>query len=354
MKVLLATPQDRTVLGTVGDYCRKALESLGHEVCVFDFRRRSRHGSRLTAYIKSLLRQLIPSTISPYNIPIVILASDKRINEELLDRARAIKPDLFLVLLGENITPESVEAIKRMGAVTANWLFDSIVLPHRLDFMQKVARSYDHIFLIDSPDVLDKVDLKANHIDSIPLGCDPDIHNRISLSPEDIKKYGCDIAFVGTVTPEREKVLEGLSDLDIKIWGRWQSRSARLDGHYQDKDVYGSEAVKIYNAAKVVVDIHGQFGLRDNIFNVTPRLFEVPASGALLITNNIPQARTLYKAGEEIVVYDDAASLRERIEYYLSHEEERKAIAERGYKRAHLDHTYAQRLTKLLKIAGRG
>ena len=147
--------------------------------------------------------------------------------------------------------------------------------------------------------------------------------------------------------------MEELSDFDIKIWGRWRGCSARLKGHYQDKDVYGSEAVKIYNAAKVVIDIHGQFGLRDEIFNVTPRLFEVPASGALLITNNIPQVHTLYKAGEEVVVYDDISDLRERIKYYLSHEESRIAIARRGYKRAHLEHTYTQRLAKLLKIVGK-
>ena len=39
MKILLVAPQsDDTVLGMIGNHCRKALENLGYEIETFDFR----------------------------------------------------------------------------------------------------------------------------------------------------------------------------------------------------------------------------------------------------------------------------------------------------------------------------
>ncbi len=353
MRVLLAAPEDSTVLGTVGGYCRSALESLGHEVRIFDFRKKPFFRGAFASRIKSAVRAIVPRYISPYQAPVIRAAVDRKVNDEILKIAKEFKPELFLVLLGENISAKTVESIKGLGAVTANWLLDSIILPHRLEFMRASAPAYDHIFLIDSPDVLDKIDFKAAHVDSIPLGCDPEVHNKIELSKSEIAKYGSDIAFVGSVSPERQKVLDELSDFDIKIWGRWQAESDKLKGRYMARDIYGPDTTKIYNASKIVIDIHGRFGSPDGIFNVTPRVFEVPASGTLLMTNDIPQVHSLYKTPDEMVVYSDVAGLRERITYFLAHEPERRSIAERGYKRAHRDHTYARRLTRLIEIVRR-
>ncbi len=353
MRVLLASPQDRTVLGVIGYYCRRAIESLGHEVSVFDFRRSPYPKNRILSGIKNSLRAIMPQSISPYSIPGMRRAADKNINKDLINIAGAFKPDLFLALLGENITTETLDRIRSAGAITANWLFDSIILPNRLSFMRQVAEHYDHIFLIDSPDVLDKVDLNAKRISSIPLGCDPEVHKRVNLSGDEKKLYGSDIAFVGTVTPVREKILERFKDMDIKIWGRWDKPNPALAGRYQGKDIYGAEAVKVYNAAKIVIDIHGQYGVCDELFNVTPRVFEVPASGGFLLTNDIGQLRGLYKTKEELVTYPDANALDKLIGYYLSHDKERESVSEAGYLRAHRDHTYKKRLETLMNIIKR-
>ncbi len=114
------------------------------------------------------------------------------------------------------------------------------------------------------------------------------------------------------------------------------------------------EAVKIYNASRIVVDIHGLYGPGTPVFNVTPRVFEVPASGGFLLTNNIPQAAGFYEIGREMIVYDSTEELKRLIRYYLEHPEERAAIADKGYQRARKEHTYTHRLRQLLDTVNTG
>jgi len=349
MKIILATPQDKTALGVTGGYCERALKALGHEVAVFDFRKRPYAQNKVISGMRSLIRPVFSAAPSLYDVPAVHAAVDKGLNRALVEKARVFRPDLLLVLLGENIAAESVSEIGRLGAVTANWLFDSLILPHRLDFMRRIAPAYDHIFLIDSPEVLRAADLQVRNIASILLGCDPSVHNRMVLSGAERERYGSAVAFIGTVTPEREKILEKLRGFDLKIWGRWQRKNPLLARAYRDKDLYESDAVKIFNAARIIIDIHGQYASGGNLYNVTPRVFEVPSSGGFLLTNDIPQLHGLYRVGEEIAVYKDGDDLKKLVEYYLAHGPEREKIAQAGYNRAHSEHTYAKRLETLIR-----
>lgn len=349
MKILLAAPQDETVLGTITGYCKKALERLGSCVEIFDFRNRPYSKNKFISGLKSIIRPFLPSLPSPYDLPAIKSSTDQRINRTLLDLVQAYRPDVLLVLCGENILPQTIIKIsKELRVVTVNWFYDSLLSPLRQDFLRNVIPFYDYIFIVDSLNVLKHVDIKARFVGTLALACDPDVHRHMNLSPQEFKRYDSDVVFVGTVTPEREKMLESLVEFNLKIWGCWQRRSWRLRGCYQKQHVYGEEAVKIYNASKIVIDMHSLYGVEKEIFNITPRLFEVPASGAFLLTNYVPQIHDFYKIGEEIVTYKDIEDLKYLIKYYLEHDEERVAIAERAYQRAHQQHTYLERLKVLL------
>ncbi|MBN1527383.1 MAG: glycosyltransferase [Candidatus Omnitrophica bacterium] len=352
MKVLLATPEDRATLGVIGGYCAGALKGLGHEVEIFDFRRRPYSRNAAISALKAVARPLFPRAPSPYDMPVIKGTVDRKINNALLEQARRFRPDILLVLFGENILPGTLETLRReLGTVSANWFYDTLLAPRRQGFIASVLPAYDHVFIVDSQEILKSVPLRCKRVATLPLACDPRIHRRVELAHDERAYYGSDIAFVGTVTPEREKVLEAVGDLDIKIWGRWQRVSPLLRKRYQKKDIYAEEAVKVYNASKIVLDIHSLFGSGQEIFNVTPRLFEVPASGGFLLTNRASQISALYKAGEEIVTYADTDDLRRKIAYYLEHPDERSAIAARSYEKAHEKHTYKNRIADLLDIA---
>ena len=353
MKVLLAAPTEKIALGMAGRYCKKTLEELGHQVEVFDFRKKPYPQSRFLLNVKSMIRKVLPSSLSPYDMPAIKSLVDRSANKKLLKFALTYKPNLLFVLLGENIWPETIVEIKeKTGAVTINWIHDTLLLPSRRDFLRFVMPYYDHIFTVDSKEVLTRYGIEGRNIDTLPVGCDTSVFRRMELSKNEIKRYGSDVAFLGSVIPVRERLLEEIADFNPGIWGRWPKRSPRLERCYKEQDTYEDEPVKIYNASKIVLDFHGLYG-EGRVFNVSPRVFEVPASGGFLLTNYCSQLAELYKIGEEMVAYKDIEELRRLIRYYLDHPQERRQISERGYKRTRSEHTYLCRMRKLLSTVMR-
>src|SRR3989338_1459108 len=125
MKILLAIPEDMTALGIIGGYCKEALRELGHEVMTFDFRQHPYSKNKIISILKIVIRMFFASLPSPYDISTIKELTDKKINRLLLDQSYRFRPDLVLVLLGDTISPESINDIKRkIGAVTASWLPD--------------------------------------------------------------------------------------------------------------------------------------------------------------------------------------------------------------------------------------
>jgi spore maturation protein CgeB len=353
MKILLAGPQDKTVLGFIAKDCWKTLETLGHEVAVFDFRKRPYAQGRFVSGFKRYARALLPFLPSPYEVFGDFKKQvDRKINQELERLAFNFQPDLVLVLLGENLDPETLEKIRKLSSHPAivNWFHDTLLLDYRRRLLESVAPAYDIIFLIDSAEIFNKVAVKVKKTVVLPLGCNPLVHKKLDLSDKDKEFYGSDVAFVGTVSPQREKWLEQLAgDFDLKIWGRWQKKSGKLACCYQNQDTYAQDAVKIYNASKIILDFHSLWQKEESIYNVTPRVFEVPACGGFLLTNFCLQIKDFYSIGEEMIVYRDMEELKRLIGYYLAHEGERKDIARKAYVKARSEHTMEKRLSLMLE-----
>ncbi len=355
MKILFAAPQDETAQGIIAGYCADDLRALGHEVALFDFRRRPYSSSKFINVIKTAARKLFPAAPSPYDFSGIRAKVDAQINRMLLDLAGSFRPEVVLVFCGENIVLETLETLRReLKAVTVCWMLDTLFFPYRLKLMRELAPGYDYVFLIDSLEVLKKVEVKFNTVKTLPTGCQPFVHKKLSLTERELSFYGSDVAFVGTVTPEREKLLEQLSEFDLKIWGRWHNPSPNLKKCYCRKDVYGQEAVKIYNASKIILGIHSLLDDQNEIYNVTPRVFEVPASGGFLLTNLSLQIGEFYRLGEEMVVYNGIDDLKRLISYYLSHEQERDLVAQKACLRAHAEHSYQKRLEIILNTITKG
>ena len=80
------------------------------------------------------------------------------------------------------------------------------------------------------------------------------------------------------------------------------------------------------------------------------RLFEVLASGSMLITKKIPNGQSdLFRDGEHLVEYTSTEDLLDKVDYYLKHEDERLKIARAGQELALTKHTYKNRVDKLLE-----
>jgi len=356
VRILLVAAQSSEVLGAISRHCAKALKNLNHEIEIFNYRQSQYLKAPAGSFLKSRIKSYFG--FSPRKIPLfnslINSLDNRRMNKALLEIISEWTPDILLVLKGESIFPETLLKIRNhYGVITANWFTDSVFSPYWKDLAESISSYYDYFFMIDNKEVLEKVKIESSHVECLPLGCDPDIHKSMKLTGDEIKEYRSDICFVGTVVPQREEILEAMTDFDLSIWGPsenvfgpWLKKKPGFKKCYRGREVHGEEVIKVYNASKIVLGIHGLYGSK--LFSVTPRLFEVTGCRVFYLVNEQPQIYDLYKVGEEVICYKDTKELTKLVEFYIQHPKERNLIAKRGQQRAYSEHTYLHRMKKLI------
>jgi len=76
----------------------------------------------------------------------------------------------------------------------------------------------------------------------------------------------------------------------------------------------------------------------------------VLGSKGFLLTNYQAEIPYYFTEGEDLVCFDGVEDLREKVAYYLEHEDERMRIAENGYRKVKMYHTYINRIDEMLHI----
>lgn len=106
------------------------------------------------------------------------------------------------------------------------------------------------------------------------------------------------------------------------------------------------EAPLIYKCSKINLNI----SLKSILTGIPLRSFEIMGSGGFLLSNYQEDYLELFQPDEDFVYYTDYEELMEKTEYYLSHEKERKEIAENGYYRVKAEHTYKNRVDTIWNV----
>lgn len=83
---------------------------------------------------------------------------------------------------------------------------------------------------------------------------------------------------------------------------------------------------------------------------VNQRVFDVPAAGAFVLTDQREQMDDLFEPGREIVSYSHPDEAPELIRYYLDHPGEREKVVAAARKRIFAEHTYEHRLEQLFRM----
>jgi spore maturation protein CgeB len=106
----------------------------------------------------------------------------------------------------------------------------------------------------------------------------------------------------------------------------------------------------IYASSAVSINVHEEYQRRFG-GDCNERTFKVPLCGGFEITDDVACIRKYFKAGEEIVVADGERDFLDKVEHYLRHPEERLPIVEKGRERVLREHTYHDRVARLLGAA---
>jgi len=155
--------------------------------------------------------------------------------------------------------------------------------------------------------------------------------------PADTCKY--DVTFVGAAHGPRKRWIESLMGYGIRVacFGRgWDT------GPVDDQDI-----PEIMNDSIVSIGFTNSRGRNQ----IKARTFEVPGAGGFLLTQRADGLDKYYKIGDEIATFESVRDLAANIRYYLSHPQERNAIAEAGYRRTCSEYVYSKITSQALSFA---
>ena len=107
---------------------------------------------------------------------------------------------------------------------------------------------------------------------------------------------------------------------------------------------YYDMAPFVFKHAKINLNIT----LRSIKSGIPLRAFDVCGAGGFLLTNYQADFMDCYVPGEDFVYYESKDDMLTKIEYYLKHEDERKAIAQNGFERTATNHTYKHRIEEMI------
>lgn len=318
---------------TVTEYIERAIRALGHGLEVFD------DGTRC-----------IPGRLRDRS-PWMERADRACLNRRLQVCAGRLRPDALIVLGGELVDPGTVRLAKAAGAVAILWTIDA---PWNFEPILRAAPAYDRIFCQGTEAVELLRESGIGEARWLPMGCDPGCHHRSGGAKEE---RGHDVVFVGSRYPVREQFFAGLAGTDFAIRGPgWERLPAASPLRMHVKGAHTAPAAwtGIYQASKIVLAVHYRDPRgRIPCHQASPRVFEAMACGAFVLSDRQRDVLALFREGEHLACFDDAAELAEKVRHYLGNPGERERIARQGQDAVLRDHTYAGRLRQLLEEAGR-
>lgn len=159
-------------------------------------------------------------------------------------------------------------------------------------------------------------------------------HHPYKLSLEEKERLGGKVGFIGAWEEERCRSILYLAKngIPVRVWGggRW----LHYKGLYPNLVIEGCGLfTDDYPKALAAFDISLCFLRKINYDLQTARTMEIPACGSLLVAERTSEHEQLFQDGKEAVFFSSDEELLERVQYYLTHEEERLAIAEAGMMR---------------------
>lgn len=326
----------------VARYCSSSLIKMGHTVEFID---NSRFHDAL------FFADEITANRQRYNTLMNHLSAF--ISEAVLARCETFKPDLVLALAQTPLTPDCLTMLRQHKVTTAYWFVEDFRF---MDYWKRIAGHYDFFFTIQKDQFF--IELQNAGITNyhyLPMAACPEVHKPVELSDDDKKYFGSDVSFVGAGYYNRRHFLEGLLDLDFKIWGTdWDMHSAlarcvQQAGARIDTD----DTVKIFNASTININLHSStYHKGINPFGdfVNPRTFEIISSGGFQLSDRRSGLDGLFEAGEEIVLFEGIDDLRSMIRHYLENPEAREKIIKQGRQRVLKEHTYEHRMREMLRV----
>lgn len=313
-----------------------ALQKLGHEALSFKWHPYFKLNSTLP-----LIKQIelvYKKAQNKYLLGPII----NRLNKDLIEEIKKTLPDTLFVFRGTHIQGKTIEELRALFKD-----MKIVIYNHDDPFSPNYPRWKPWRHFIDSIPLSDLV-LAHRHrnfteyfkngatkVELLRTWFIPERNHPIEFSPEEVKKYGCDVAFVGHYEDDgRVEYLEEIArqGWNLKLygahheWGPALSKSSELRSQIPTKLVWGAEYNKALAGAKIAMCFLSKLN-RDTY---ATRCFEIPATGSMLLSEYTDDLASIFKEGEHVEFFRTPKEMADKLKFYLTNEPLRKKIAEAG------------------------
>ncbi len=254
----------------------------------------------------------------------------KKLQNEIIDLAKRERPNYILWPSSMyEILEETFQELRKNGCIIFGWFSDDEV---RFDDYSKWWIPYIDYFLTNSEKAVRKYsELSVKSIFCLPA-CNSEIYKKKEMH------FAYEVSFVGRNISNRNRLIREIENNNINIH----------NFGFNDKAITFDEMIKIFLSSKINMNFAGSYA-NSEIKQIKARIFEVTMCGGFLFTEYVSGLEEYFEIDKEIVCFDTVEEAANKIRYYLKHDNERQAIAQAGWKRAHCHHTWEKRLYDLFK-----
>jgi len=323
-----------------GDTCalrQRALERLGHETLAVDYLRFAAPYGRLARGAQWRLR--LGPMVRAYN--------------DALLAALAARPDVVWVDKGIFVAPRFLAAARRHGVrALVHYSPDNYLLQQNASrHLWRGLAAYDLVVTTKRSNVSLLAVAGARQVVLSGNAFDPDLHRPLALSDAERATWGADVSFVGRWEPARERQLDAVAALPVRLrvrgpgWERARSRLVRAA--CEPGALYGDDYVRAIVGAKVNLGLlSAEAGDA-----ITQRSIELPACGAFMLAERTGEHRLHFTDGDEAVFFDGTDDLVRQVRHWVMADEARARIAAAGRARClRSGYTYDDRLREILAL----
>lgn len=236
-----------------------------------------------------------------------------------------LNPDIVIHLFG-------IPAKLPKGLYNIIWIYSH---PSLVDV--KLLRKYDKIFCLSSSFVK-----KVNQ-----MGFDAELMLGATAKKPINRKIKYDVVFVGNTRPIHggREIIRDVGEIpyNFKVWGKgWENILPKkyYGGQYFDNQ----DLDELYASSLITLNDHHE-DMRKERF-VAVRIFDILASGGFCISDKNSGIEEIFK--DAVPQYESPEHLRELIDFYINHPNDRLKLMQRGRKIA-LQNTWKKRVRQFLR-----
>lgn len=259
------------------------------------------------------------------------------IKHYILSQIQGATFDLVFVDHGEEISPSTLKALKKIGKIVANYNQDNPYVARdglRYRLFLKCLPAYD---LIATPRFSSAEAARragARRVLQVRFAADEIVHRPIALTDEDRVRFSAQVVFVGTWMPERSPFMLRLVErgVPLRIYGaRWNKAPEyeKLRPYIALGNLEGEDYVKAIRGARIALGLLS----KGNEDLHTTRSFEIPAIGTLFCAERTSDHLAMYRTDEEAVFFDGPDECADQCLALLAQPERIDRIAAAGLNR---------------------